>query len=947
MVIAAQDGPLRFGVLGPLQVVDAAGITWPVRAAKQRVMLAALLLGSGATISAASMSEALWDACPPANAPAVMRTYLMRLRRALGPAGARVVTRPRGWAAELHGPEECDLSQVEQLWRTARGAAEGKDWTRASALLGEALGYWRGEPLADVPSVVLARREAARLSELRLHLAEARIDADLRLGRHAELVMELRRLTGEHPLREHLRVLLMLACYRSGQQAAALEVYRDAHRTLARELGVAPGPELQQMHQRILVADRDLSVARDGDVRLLGQSPARDGATLAGSHGAAESGTVRVPLTVPRQIPAGTRHFAGRVEELRALTAIIDGAGSATAVVISAVSGTAGVGKTALAVHWAHQMADRFPEGQLYADLRGWGPGAGPASPADLISRFLDSLGVPADQVPASTGARQDLYRSLLAGKRMLVVLDNARDAEQVRPLLPGSSCVVLITSRSRLASLVAAEAAYPLSLDVLTAAEARELLALRLGADRVGAEPDAADELAELCARLPLALAIAACRTALQPGMPLAVLADELRDASARLAALDAGDGVSLEAAFSWSYDYLPRPARTMFRLLGVHPGPDITVAAAASLAAVSPAQAGAILRQLTAASLVSEHLPGRYRFHDLLRGYAAGCADAEDSQQSRRAAIHRALDHYLHSAHAADQMLGKLPASITLGPPHPGVAPELPGDFRQAMAWFEAEQQVLAAVVDLAASTGFDVHGWQLPMTLGGFFDRKRHTGSSLAVQQAALDAALRLGDRHAQAQVHRHIGSACRDLGAYQEAEHHYQQALALGQELGDCADQAHTHLAASLVLDHQRRYREALQNALRSLALSERAGDRALQAVALNNVGWFHVRLGDYRLALAYCRRAISIHQDVGNRYSEGRAWDSVGYAQHHLGQHAEAISSYQRALTLVRQEGGRIDEAAILGRLGDAHEADGKPHLAAQARQQAQAILDHR
>lgn len=650
----------------------------------------------------------------------------------------------------------------------------------------------------------------------------------------------------------------------------------------------------------------------------------------------------------PRQLPSAVRHFVGRAAELQILSGLLDGAADgAGPVVISAVGGSAGVGKTALAVCWAHQVADRFPDGQLYADLRGWGPDD-PVPAADLTGRFLEALGVPAERVPAGADARQDLYRSLLAGRRMLIVLDNARDTAQVLPLLPGSSsCVVLVTSRSQLAGLVAAQAAHPLSLDVLTAAEARELLARRLGTERVAAEPDAASELAELCARLPLALAIAASHMALRPGLSLAILAGELRDAGMRPAALDAGDGVSVAAAFAWSYDHLPAPARRMFRLLGVHPGPDITIAAAASLAAVPPAEAYAMLRQLTAASLVSEHVPGRYRFHDLLRGYAAGRARAEDSQQKQRAAIRRALDHYLLSAHAADQMLGKLPAVITPGPPRPGVAPEQPAGFRQAMAWFEAEQHVLAALVDLAASTGFDVHGWQLPMTLGGFFDRMRYTGRFLAVQQAALDAALRLGDQHAQAQAHRHIGTAHRDLGACQEAGHHYQQSLAMSRELGDRAEQAHTHLAACVMFDQQSRYREGLRHATRSLALSEQAGDRALQAVALNTTGWFHARLGDHQRALDYCQQAISMHQDVGNRYSEGRAWDSVGYAQHHLGQHAQAIVSYQHALALIRQEGGRTDEACILDRLGDAHQASSQPHLAAQARQQAQAIRDQR
>ncbi len=708
------------------------------------------------------------------------------------------------------------------------------------------------------------------------------------------------------------------------ERGKTIRPYRDSVRALADALDL-PGPQREQLIAASRrCANSSPAAGREASGAACGQSPA-----------------------VPRQLPAGVRHFAGRARELETLSALLDGAADAgAAVVISAVGGTAGVGKTALAVHWAHQVADQFPDGQLYVDLRGFGPSADPIPPADAIRRFLNALGVPADQVPSSADAQQDLFRSLLARRRMLMVLDNARDASQVRPLLPGGQgCAVVVTSRSQLASLVAVEGAHPLSLDVLTAPEARELLERRLGPERIAAEPDAVTELTELCARLPLALAIAAARAALHPGMSIAALVMGLRDANERLGALEAGEAVGVRAVFSWSYRHQLEPARRMFRLLGIHPGPDITAAAAASLAGVSLAQACRTLGWLTETGLLTEHAPGRFRFHDLLRAYAVDRARAEDGQSQQRAAIHRVLDHYLHSAYSAARVLQKHPAAITLDPLQPGVAPERVDDYEQSMAWFEAEHQVLVALVDLAVRTGFDTHGWQLPMTLPAYFDRKGYLRSFTAVQQAALAAAERLSDRKAQALVHRSIGSSDVRVGAYQDAERHYEQALCLYRQLGDRAGQARVHLGIGFSRDQQRRYREALAHCAQALTLYQSVDDRAWQAITLNNIGWCHARLGDYREALACCQQAIGLHQELGDQHSEAHAWDSLGYAHHQLGHQATAVSSYQRALTLFRQLGDRVNEAEILDHLGDAHQADSEPKLATDAWQQGVAILD--
>lgn len=677
---------------------------------------------------------------------------------------------------------------------------------------------------------------------------------------------------------------------------------------------------------------------------------AEPGDTSIGTAAPARADTP-VPLAVPRQLPAGTRHFAGRAEELRSLSALLDGAGDGGAVVISALAGTAGVGKTALAVHWAHQVTDRFPDGQLYADLRGWDPRADPVSPAELITRFLNALGVVADQVPPTDGARQDLYRSMLASRRMLIVLDNARDAAQVRPLLPGASgCAVLVTSRGRLGSLVATQAAYPVNLDVLTAAEAHELLERRLGAERLAAEPGEAADLAELCAHLPLALAIAASRAVLHPAMPLASLTAELRDAGARTAALDAGDDVSISAVFSWSYGHLSVTARRVFRLLSVHPGPDISVAAVASLAAVSPGDAGVLVEELAETGLLSEHVPGRYRFHDLLRDYAAERALAEESEPDRQATMRRCLDHYLLSIHAADRTVRVCPGALISQAPDQSagalsVLPELVADFRQAMAWFDSEREVLTAVAALAVRKGFDEHGWRLAMTVGGFFNIRGHPDTFLTFLRAALAATQRLGDRQAQAQVRCRLSITLARLGAQQDAEDQCRQAMDLSLELDDSAALARAHMTMSVLADCRGRHREALAQSESALVLSRARGDVAFEAVALNGVGWGHAQLGEYERALVYCDKAISLDRDVGDQFQEAHAWDSLGYAQSHLGKYTESVTSYGRALELLRQVGARAHEPPILGSLADAHQAGGQPQLAAQARQRAQMILD--
>ena len=911
----------EFCLLGPL-LVRRGGAVVPVTAGKQRVLLAALLLSANRVVSLDELNAALWGLAPPVAARATLQNYVKRLRQALGgTGGSRISTVPQGYMITV-AADELDVSRFEALQGRARKAADEGAWDRAAVQLRRALSLWRGEPLAGVPSKLLAEREAPRLAEMRLQAIEARIDADLHLGRHAGVIAELRQLAAVHPLRERLHALLMLALYRDGQQAEALAAYQRARRALIEELGSEPWPELRRLQRQILAADPEL--------RLSGPAPGGP------------------PMVGPRQLPAAVAHFAGRTDEFKALTGMLDApAGRGGTVAISAIGGTAGVGKTALAVHWAHQVAGWFPDGQLYVNLRGFDPSAAPIAPADAVRRFLDALQVPAGQIPASYEAQQDLYRSLLAGQRMLIVLDNARDAGQVRPLLPGGEgCLVLVTSRNQLTSLVATDGAYPVTLDVLSQQDARELLERRLGAERVATEPQAAAELAELCAGLPLALAIAAARAAMNPGHPLGTLAAELRDVTRRLDALDTGDAAaSVRAVFSWSYRQLPEPAARMFRLLGVHPGPDITAPAAASLAAMPPDQARRALGQLTRAGLLIEHAPGRFTFHDLLRAYAGELAAVHDSDTARRAATHRALDHYLHTADAAALLLHPHSETLTLAPPLPGVVPETPDGREQAMTWFEAEHRVLLAATAQAAATGFDTHAWQLPRALTTFLAWRGYWHDNAATQQTALAAAQRLGDLAAQARARRALGHASTLLGSYQDAGVHFEQALELYRRLGDRTGQGRAHVGLSEVCERLGRYDEALAHNMQALDLHRSAGDRTWEAAALNNVGWCHARLGDYRQALAYSEQALALNQELGDRNGEAYAWDSVGYARHHLGEYLQAVACYRRALTLAREVGDRFNQVEILIRLGDSHDADGQPQAARKAWQQALNILD--
>jgi DNA-binding SARP family transcriptional activator/tetratricopeptide (TPR) repeat protein len=970
---ARLEDRVEFGLLGPL-VVRASGSRVTVSAGKQRVLLAALLLRGNQVVPAADLTRFVWEGGPPGTARVTLQNYVKRLRQALGPAGyERIVTRPAGYLIEV-GAGELDVAQFGVLQAAGQAAARAGAWERASAQLSEALALWRGQPLADVPSQVLAMSEVPRLTEMRLDALEARIDADLHLGRHHEVVPELQSLAATEPLRERLHELLMLALFRSGQQAAALAAYRMARRQLVDELGIEPGPVLRDLNQKILQSDSALLLAppasngaahRSGRPSPNGHAAAQpdsassdDGSFAdhwrddpgdaaagdAGASVAADDGPAPLNAIRPSLLPAAVPGFTGRVPELRALSAAADRPGRP--VVITVIGGTGGVGKTALAVHWARQVAADFPDGQLYVNLRGFGP-TDPVSPTEALRAFLDALQVPAAQIPSSLDGRHALYRSLVEGKRILILLDNARDPAHVRPLLPASpTALVVITSRAEMASLVVTDGAGQICLDILTDADAHQLIAGRIGAARLAAEPAAADELIRLCAGLPLALAITAARAAAHPRFTLAALAAELRDARGRLDALSTGeDATDVRAVFSWSYQNLQPPAARMFRLLGLHPGPDIAAPAAASLAGLPLPLARRLLRELTRGHLLSEPSPGRYAFHDLLRAYAAERAVATDSMTARRAAMHRVLDHYLHTAHVAAILINPGRDTIDLPPAQAGAAPETFDSHVDALAWFEAEHQILLAATAMAAENGFDVHAWQLPWTLVDHLEFHGLWHDIAAIQDVALAAAERLGDLSAQANVHRSVGRVRFQLSAWDDARSHLSQALSLYKELADGDGQARVHLNIGKAMERMGRLDEALGHARQALALFEEADNRQGQARALNNIGWYHAMIGDHRQALMRSWQALGLQRELGDRCGEANTWDTLGYSHQHLGQLAKSASCFQKAVRLFADMGSRSGEAEVLAHLGEVHRVAGSQQAAAAVWRQALAILD--
>ncbi|WP_051742412.1 AfsR/SARP family transcriptional regulator [Streptomyces xylophagus] len=893
---------------------------------RQRSVLGALLVDTGQPVTTGQLAERVWGEEQPRQARATLHGYVSRLRRALSDTAEVAIARQGGgYVLALADTATVDVHDFRRLVAQARET----DDRCAMALLEDALARWCGEAFGslDTPWFNSVR------DSLDQERFAAQLDLDdlrLRLGRHSEALPGLRARAAAHPLDERLAGQVMLALYGSGRAAEALAHYQRVRHRLADELGIEPGPALRQIQATVLDPAPAPPVSRPpapGPDRSV-----RAPAALAAENPAALPRRASTPLertgSPPAQLPAPIAAFTGRHGELAQLDELVGTAG------ITALAGTAGVGKTTLAVYWAHRTRHAFPDGQLYANLRGFDPTASATTPAEAIRGFLVALGVQPDRIPAGLEQQTGLYRSLLAGQKVLVLLDNARDAEQVRPLLPGvPGTFTLVTSRNRLTSLAVAEGAQLLTVDPLTSGQARALLMARLGGSRIAAEPAAVQEITARCAGLPFALAVVAARAAAQPRFPLALLAEELRADGARLDALDAGDpATQVRAVFFWSYRALDADTARMFRLLGLHPGPDLAVPAAAALAGVPAPVARARLADLTRAHLLTEHRPGRYTWHDLLRAYAAELAHAQDTDRER--ATLRMLDHYRRTARRADALLTPRPA------PAQATAEQL-ADHQDALDWFTAEYPVLLALVAQAPAPG----SWELASTLITFLDRNGHWQALATAQTTALEAARRHRNKAARADAHRGLGLALERLEHHARAHTHYHRALALYGELDSHPGRARVHQHLSRLFESEGRHRRALTHARSSLDHYRADSDIAGQSAALNNIGWVLAQLGHHSRALTHCRESLTLAEKAGDLNGQAHIHDSLGYVHLRLGEYGEAAAQYRRAVALFRQTGDRLSAARGLARLGDTCQAGAQPGAAHDARVHALALTD--
>jgi DNA-binding SARP family transcriptional activator/tetratricopeptide (TPR) repeat protein len=905
-------------------VLISEGVLRPVGSRSLRTLLAVLGLRAGEAVNVDQLMDALWAGRPPATGVNTLQRHLSALRAEL-PAGVTLAVQAPGYrlGAAASG-EVTDVQAAERLIKQARSAARPVD--RAAALR-RALDLWRGEPLADVAPSEYVAGHAARLAMMwtraRADLARARLE----LGDSADVVPDLTDLTTAEPYDEDLHGLLMMALYRSGRQAEALAVSRRLRETLADQLGIDPGEAIQGLETRILRQDPD----------LLGGPPG-------GPPGPAIAARL-LGTPVPAQLPASVAGFTGRRRELAELDAPLDFDEPGRAVVISAVSGTAGIGKTALAVEWAHRAAGRFPDGQLYANLRGFDPQRPPVEPGAVLRGFLEGLGVATARIPDDLDAQSALLRSLLASRRVLLLLDNARDAEQVRPLLPGSSrCLAIVTSRNRLSSLAALEGARLVPLDLLSEAEARELLARRLGRDRVETDADAVDEIIDRCGGLPLALAVVAGRAAARPYLPLTSVVAELAGVASRLDAIRGEDAATdLRAVFLCSYDALSPGAAQVLRQIGVHPGPDLSAAAALSLSGLEPAACAAALSELVAGSLVSEPVPGRYAVHDLLRAFALERLEAsgDDVALVRQ----RLLDHYLHTAHAAALLIGPLMESITLPEPAAGVRPEHLEDNEAAARWFRSERAVLLGAVDNAAAQGFPRHAWRLAWCLDTHLHRAGRWPDQVRMHTVAARAASAAGEDVGAASCLRFLARAQWMLEDWPAAEAAAQQALACYERLGDPAQVGHTLIYLSAIAGLSGRTDDVAVHVRRALPLFEAVDDQMGLGVAYNNLAEYYFETGDYENSLDCCRRSLQACRRSGDTDIRTAAWLIKGQVHRNRAELPRSLACYRTAARLSAVIGDRYKRAVALSSAAEIHLERGSRDDAVRALREALDLFD--
>lgn len=903
---------MRFRILGPLQACDSRGETISLGAHKHQTLLLVLLLHANGPVSVSRLEAALWPGRAPRSAAGLVRTYVSGLRGALGLGEAgkvpRLAKEPGGYRLLL-APGDLDLDVFDDLSVRGRQALAGGDAAQAARLLSDALALWRGEPGADVTLDGDSAAIVAGLAVRRMMAEEAWTDAQLLLGSGADLIGRLRTLVAQQPLQERARTQLMLALYRAGRKVEALDEFLALRRAMADELGIEPSAPTQDLHQRILADDPALSPA----------------------HG---------PAVIPRQLPGDIRDFTGRDAALLAMKGLLSGPD--TAPVIIAITGMAGGGKTALAVHFAHLTADRFPDGQLFADLRGHAE-TEPRSPGEALRAFLRALDV--RKIPGDPEEAAALYRSLLARKRMIVLLDNAADAMQVRPLLPGApGCLVLITSRSRLPGLLTRNSATPVSVGPLSGSEGASLLQKILGASRVQTEPGAAAAIIDRCAGLPLALRIAAERAALRPELALATLASELAAEQRRLDALTVGeDGdASVRSVFSWSYRRLGPDATRMLRLLSLHPGTDIGIPAAAALADSTLADAARQLGLLANAHMLRETAAGRYQFHDLLRAYAAERAAAEEPLAEHSAALRRVLTWYLHTADAADRVLVPTRRHVPLD--GTSAEPLRFTSYEDALAWCDAEYANLMAAIHAAAELGEDAIAWKLPVALACYLEIGQAWAEWVTAGQKAVKAARRIGDLSGEAWLLSQLSSPHARLGRFDDALECLQRALHIRMETGDRRAEGSTLNNIGAVYGDTGRFEDSIRCFQDALDLAVETGDQRSESIALLNLGEAHQKLGQHDKAAFYFQQALRIARETGEARVEGSALSSLSETFGTLGRPAACRDHLRQALAAWQRAGDRKNEAETHLKLGDRLSGIGEARLAHEHWRAAQAIF---
>jgi DNA-binding SARP family transcriptional activator/Tfp pilus assembly protein PilF len=869
---------MRFRVLGAIEIQSADG-PYRLAAAKQRSLLAVLLLNVNQPVDIGRLVEALWPDGPPRTATVALRTYVSALRRTLGLAGRAELPR----LATVHGgyqlhcaPADLDMLAFDDLVTQGRRALADGHPESAADRLRRALALWRGRPFEDVELDPALRAELRCLEERRLVAQESWIESQLALGHHADVLAELGALVAAQPLREQLWAMRMLALYRSGRQAEALRAYGELRQHLVRELGVEPSQPLRTLHGQILASHPDLA------------APVR---TVSGQ--------------VPRQLPADIGSFTGREAELARLLALV--ADRPEALVISAIDGMAGIGKTALAVHAAHRLADRFADGQLFVDLHGFTEGVSPVDPADALDRMLRGLGTTGEQLPHDLDARAALYRTRLAGKRMLIVLDNAVSEEQVRPLLPGTpTCLVLVTSRVRLA----VTDAEPLTLGALPTAEALDLFVRTADLDAV--PHDLLVTIVDLCGRLPLAIRLAAARLRARQNWTAEYLADRLRDQRRRLTELSAG-GRSVSAAIDLSYRHLSAPARRLYRLLSLHPGPDLDAYAAGALADLPVQQAGELLDNLIDTHLLDEPVAGRYRFHDLIRAHAASVSSVDE----QLAASTRLFDYYANAASVAMDVAYPFDSAHRPGIRSPLRPMPSLGDQARAAAWLDTELTNLLAV----AAADDTRH---LSATLHRHLRIRAHHRHALTLHERARQAARTAGNADDEVMALCRLGEVHVHLVGYDQAADHFERALTSARTNGNVVGE----LNALVGLGHVNRSRTRLETAAdqlgRALELARDTADHTRQLDALRGLATLYREVDRYDEAAVLFGQALKIARHTGNRHGELDTLWGLGHLRWMQGRRAAAARCHEQVLDIARTTGNRAGELRALIGLGYVH-----------------------